>query len=75
MKQAKNSMNSVNSLFTDLEPLLVEHFRGASAICDLLDRRSAAILELTATQNVDTYTDEPESPATRPQLRLVRGGG
>ncbi len=70
-------MNNANSLSTDLEPLLIEHFRRASAICDFLDRHSAAMLGLAATQVeiLHTHTEEPDGRATKPHLRLVRGGG
>ena len=76
MKQTIESVNKVNSLFTDLEPLLIEHFRRASAICDLLERHSA-MLGLTGVgqQPVEAYTPEhADRDSTQPHLALIRGG-
>jgi len=67
MRQTIDSLNNSNSLFTDLEALLTEHFRCANAICDLLEQHSAK-LGLTA-------AGHQQHDSTKPHLELIRGGG
>lgn len=76
MKAEIENVNKVNSLFTELEPLLTQHFRRASEICDFLKRQDA-MLGLTGAgqQTVQVYTPEHSLHGkTTPRLTLIRGG-
>jgi hypothetical protein len=68
-------------VFSDLEEHWLENYRCASAICDLLEHPSAAILGLAGlglhllrapTASPDETGEHVKKPSARPPLRLVR---